>query len=360
MDGSMQSAAQEERRLPFSFSGTGKDYFGICLRTFLLAMVTLGIYDAWGTVERRRYLLGHTQLDGHGFDYHAKPWVILLARLIVVAAIIDINIFARIWPKEVALGAALGMFVLLPWLINSAWRFTLRNMSYRNLRFDFKGNYFQALWYFVLLPFLAVFALGLASPLVTRAQAQYVARHMKYGDAPFSLEMTVGGMYRVLLVAIPLLVLIGAVIGGVLGALYGSEIAALTDRPEALGELFGGLIMVVYLLMLPAFVLAAMSYRAALRNAVLCGAVLDGRHKFEGTLRPWRYGLFVLGSWIVAVLSLGFAVPWAVVRIRRYQMDHTVMIAQGDLDDFKGRERDAGDAVGAETGVMEGIVGGAF
>lgn len=356
MDGGMQPAAHEERRLPFSFSGTGKDYFGICLRTFLLALVTLGIYDAWGRVERRRYLLGHTKLDGHGFDYHAKPWVILLARLIVVAAVIDINIFSKIWPVEVAIGSAVGLVVLLPWAINSAWRFTLRNTSYRNLRFDFRGDYFQALWYFVLLPFLAVFAFGLATPLVARAQAQYVGRHMKYGEAPFSVEMAVGGMYRVLLLAI----VIVAVIIGVFGAIYGADIVALADRPEALGKMFGVYFAVAYLLMIPFFIVVGASYRAALRNAVLCGAVLDGRHRFEGTLRPWRYGLFALGTWTVAGLSLGFAIPWAVVRIRRYQMEHTAMIAQGSLDDFKGRERDAGDAVGAEIGVMEGLAGGAF
>src|SRR5690349_16157554 len=72
--------------IPFEFRATGAEYFRIWIVNLLLTIVTLGIYSAWAKVRRMRYFYGNTILDGHGFEYHAKPLQILKGRLIIVAA----------------------------------------------------------------------------------------------------------------------------------------------------------------------------------------------------------------------------------------------------------------------------------
>ena len=51
----------------------------------LLTIVTLGVFSAWAKVRTKRYFNGNTFLDGGNFDYHASPWAILLARILVLA-----------------------------------------------------------------------------------------------------------------------------------------------------------------------------------------------------------------------------------------------------------------------------------
>ncbi|MEO1140896.1 MAG: DUF898 family protein, partial [Pseudomonadota bacterium] len=65
----------------FSFKGTASEYFGIWIVNLLLSIVTLGIYTAWAKVRRLRYFYGNTWLDGHNFEYHAKPIQILIGRI---------------------------------------------------------------------------------------------------------------------------------------------------------------------------------------------------------------------------------------------------------------------------------------
>jgi uncharacterized membrane protein YjgN (DUF898 family) len=123
----------------FEFTGNAKEYFGIWIVNLFLSIITLGIYTAWAKVRRVRYFYGHTYLDGHNLEYHAKPKSILIGRIIVVGILIVMNILVSIAP----LAGVLVIFYLiaLPWVINQAIRFNARVTSYRNVRFNFKGTY---------------------------------------------------------------------------------------------------------------------------------------------------------------------------------------------------------------------------
>ena len=68
-----ERAHLRSNELPFAFNGSGKEYFGIWIVNILLSIITIGIYSAWAKVRNKRYFNGHTELDGHRFDYHASP-----------------------------------------------------------------------------------------------------------------------------------------------------------------------------------------------------------------------------------------------------------------------------------------------
>ena len=72
------STTGSEGALPFGFSGTAAEYFGIWIVNLFLTIITLGIYSAWAKVRRLRYFYGNTWLDGHNFEYHARPIQILI------------------------------------------------------------------------------------------------------------------------------------------------------------------------------------------------------------------------------------------------------------------------------------------
>ena len=143
----------------FSFSGSGREYFGIWIVNLLLSIVTIGIYTAWAKVRRLRYFYGNTWLDGHNFEYHAKPIQILIGRIVVVVVLVIFNILASISPI-LSLILIVPYLVGIPWLINKALSFNARVTSYRNVHFNFEGSYGRAFWVFVALPFIIPIVFG--------------------------------------------------------------------------------------------------------------------------------------------------------------------------------------------------------
>ena len=70
------------------FTGSGWEYFRIWVTNTALTLLTLGVFSAWATVRTRRYLYGNTWLGDSAFNYTARPWTILIGRIIVVGLLI--------------------------------------------------------------------------------------------------------------------------------------------------------------------------------------------------------------------------------------------------------------------------------
>lgn len=138
----------EERVIDFVFRGKAREYFGIWVVNVLLSIITFGIYSAWAKVRRLRYFYGNTWLDGHNFEYHAKPKQILIGRLVVTGLLIGYNILLHISPAFSVL--ALAVMFLFPWIVNKSIAFHARMTSYRNVRFGFEGSYWRAFRVFLL------------------------------------------------------------------------------------------------------------------------------------------------------------------------------------------------------------------
>ncbi|OUW19747.1 MAG: hypothetical protein CBD18_00225 [Opitutales bacterium TMED158] len=64
--------------ISFEFTGQTGEYFNIWIVNLLLSVATLGLYWPWALVRSRRYFHAHTKLDGHAFDYLAKPKNLLI------------------------------------------------------------------------------------------------------------------------------------------------------------------------------------------------------------------------------------------------------------------------------------------
>ena len=201
---------------PIIFTGTGTEYAKIYFVNLALSILTLGIYSAWAKVRNKRYFYGNTLLAQSSFEYHALPMQILKGRLLVVGLFILYNVLSGAAPAIAGI-LFLGIFAALPWLILKATQFNMRNSSYRQIRFDFKGDVGEMFGLYVILPIASMFTLWLAYPYAAYKQKHYFANRTHYGKSAFSFN---GGSkeffftyYKALLGVILFFVLLGFLIG---------------------------------------------------------------------------------------------------------------------------------------------------
>ena len=311
--------------MPFGFSGRGLEYFRIWLVNVALTILTLGVYSAWVKVRTNRYFWRHTQLDAASFDYVADPVSILKGRLLVVGFLLLWVVLSGVFPPADAFFSVL-VIALLPWAVVRSASFRARNTTYRNLRFDFRGEYRDALVAYVLLPACLPFTLGLVYPAMIRAQRAFVVGRSAYGTQPFGFQAALGDFYRLyaglfglLLVSVALALLLGASV---------SATAALV-----LGVL--------------ALLLLGARMNAALLNLVFHSTNL-GPHRFRSDLRAGELLLLYVGNTLGILLTLGLFIPWARVRTARYRLAHLALLPAGDLDAFVAGQVEAVGSLGDE------------
>lgn len=321
------AAPPDPRVVPFEFRATGSEYFRIWIVNLLLTIVTVGIYSAWAKVRRLRYFHGSTFLDGHAFDYHAEPVSILIGRLITVGGY---GLFVIISNVNPLLNVVLVPLLLagLPWVVMRSRRFHLRMTSWRGLRFGFHGDYKGALKAYVLWWLAAVFTAGILLPVFLQRRLTYLLNHSAYGSQRARFEVGVGPFYRlygvVLLQALGLLVLV-ALVAGITAGIVAASAGGLAGA--GLSSLITGAALVLL-----AVVVAAL-YQARLLNLAF-GSLQIGPHRVQCTLQGHELAPLMATNALLIVITLGLYTPWAKVALLRYQLQHTQLLAVGDLGEF--------------------------
>lgn len=169
--------------------GNGTEYAKIYFVNLALTILTFGIYSAWAKVRNKKYFYGNTIVAGSSFDYHASPIQILKGRFLIVGLFVLYNVVSGMSPI-VGMFLFWGFLAVLPWVILKATQFNMRNSSYRQIRFDFKGDVGVMFGLYVILPIAAVFTLWLAYPYVAFKQKHYYVNHTYYGTSPFFFDGT--------------------------------------------------------------------------------------------------------------------------------------------------------------------------
>ena len=344
---------------PFEFRGNAREYFGIWIVNLLLSILTLGIYTAWAKVRRLRYFYGNTFLDGHNFEYHAKPIQILIGRIIVIGFLALVNVLVNFVHPAFAL-LFVPYLMALPWLLNKAVGFNARMTSYRNVRLSFSGTYWAAFGIFVAMPFAVIFTAGILGPLASQLSSNYLGRNLKYGTARFDTNAPLGALYGNWGMTLLLTLLAAAAFGGagylIGGVISGFNTLAYTGTDTDISEMLAGATIVsaavgFYL----ALILSFLFYAAGVRNIAFGATTLEGGHRFSSTLGRLRFTFIMLTNFIVTILTLSLMRPWAVVRSWRYLADNTGLLAAGPLDGFVDQAMPEGGVAAAEYLDIEGI-----
>jgi uncharacterized membrane protein YjgN (DUF898 family) len=315
----------DRQELPFQFTGSGSEYFRIWIVNICLTLITLGIYSAWAKVRSQRYFYGNTRLEGHAFEYLASPVAILKGR-VATLFLLGTYLLSQQFLPELAL-ALFALFVLvMPWLICRALAFRRHSSRYRSIRFRFVGTYLQALKAYVMWPVLAALTLGLLFPYAVYRQKRFLVANSHYGSQPFEARFGPGDFYRIYL----------TVMGMALIALLSLVFMAIAPAVGLLAPLVLYLLIVAYI-------------SANTANRVYGGAVMAG-HCFRCNQSWLELAGIYLTNFLLILVTLGLAIPWARVRLAKYRADHLVLLPGADLNGFLAVEAERVAALGEELG----------
>lgn len=375
----------------FTFTGTGREYFGIWIVNILLTIVTLGIYSAWAKVRNNQYFYGNTYLDNASFEYTAKPMQILRGRIIAVA-VFAFYILAESFVPLLGLILALLLFLGSPWIIMKSLAFNANYSQYRGIRFVFHQSLADAAKTFLLLPILAfmpaiilfviaVFlmdgqttgeetnlaTIGLASllplvmlvlfylayPFIIYIAKRYIVSNHAYGGEDFRFRVnTPKPFFTIYLKAFALgvvaLFLFGAIVAFL--ATHGLDIASLEQGDITnLDANFIFSVIALYVIggSIYAFLIAyvkARTYNLVYQNSAIA------KHKLRGKISSVDLTLLYITNTIGIALTLGLFIPWAKVRTAKFLANNTGLQVYGDLNRFVATQSKYQDALGEELG----------
>ncbi|MDI9244287.1 YjgN family protein [Marinobacter sp. CHS3-4] len=322
-----EASADSIRQAGFQFTGNGKEYFGIWIVNILLTIVTLGIYSAWATVRNNQYFYGNTKLDDASFQYLAKPLTILKGRLIALAVFAAYVVLSNLY-VEAGLVFAVLLIPAVPWIMIKSLRFKAVNSAYRNIRFDFQGQYGQAFMVTFVWPLLNMLTLLLLTPVVIKKTHEFIANGSRYGTSEFTFHATNGHYYRFF--GKGLLIALGFGVAAFL---------ALRSNMQVVGMVIG---IIGYIAVFGYFI-------AGIANLFLNSVQLSD-HGFESELEPMQMVWIYFSNSLLVGLTLGLYTPWAKCRIAKYRASRTSMLVDGDLDQFVAAEENRTSALGQELG----------
>ena len=163
----VESAIEPSDEGNFTFSGTGWGYYKIYMVNTMLTLLTIGVYSAWAKVRTRRYFFGNTRLDGHNFDFDARPTTILISRVAIVLLLLLLSYLDTSFALLIAGIGVLSTLVLLllPFAVVRGRSFNSRHTLHRSVRFRYKILYQPTirLYGIYLLLFALAFYLGFFS-----------------------------------------------------------------------------------------------------------------------------------------------------------------------------------------------------
>jgi uncharacterized membrane protein YjgN (DUF898 family) len=326
------------RTISFEFAGDTFEYFRIWIVNVFLTLVTLGIYSAWAKVRTKRYFYANTSVDGSPFEYLAQPGSILRGRLVVAGVVIIVAIMAytvvgyQFW-------LFLGFLLAWPWLTVTALRFNARNSTYRNIRFGFQGTTAQALATYFKGYLIVLLTLGIGYYYFAWLRHRFRVDNSRFGTSVFSFQLAKPvGYFSAYFAASFFAGLVGIV------ATFISSPLMATVSPNS--------IIAAMLQSLPGIIIALFYYayiKVRFTNILFNHSRLAG-HTFSSTLEVLPLFAIYLTNLLAIVLSVGFLIPWAMIRTARYRADKLKLTASGDLTEFIGSQEEDISAFGEEAG----------
>jgi uncharacterized membrane protein YjgN (DUF898 family) len=330
------------------FTGSGAEYFGIWIVNLLLTIVTIGVYSAWAKVRRLQYFYRHTELAGSSFDFHGSPIKILIGRLVALVMLIAYDYTVRIqsvWTLVVVGGIAL----IMPWLLRNSLRFRLYNTSWRGVRFHFRGTVARAYRVFLLYGILSFITIYIMAPFMHQRVKAYQHNNTWFGQTQCSFHARAGQFYKIYLLLLASLVAFGMIAG--FSGIFGAFVAASEAQKhggrvnpyavlKALVMLYGILLVVV--------VSIGPVFRALIANLIWSNTRV-GEHRSECNIPPLGLIWITFSNLVLVALTLGLFIPWASVRMAKFQLEAVRLVPAGDLQQFVDAEPDQVGAVGEEA-----------
>jgi uncharacterized membrane protein YjgN (DUF898 family) len=336
---------------PLRFNGNGAEYFGIWIVNLLLTIVTLGIYSAWAKVRRLQYFYRHTELAESSFDFHGSPIRILIGRLIALAMLLAYNVSVRLQSRMIFV-VLLALAVVMPWLLRNSFRFRLYNTSWRGTRFHFRGSVGGSYRVFLLNGFLTLITLYMMAPFMHQRLKQYQHENSWLGRTQCSFHARAGQFY-----AIYLLLLVAMVGFFFLISVTGISHAFVTvaQMQKQGGHVDTSLVFRTFLILYGTLILVGLVvgpiFHALVTNLIWSNTRI-GEHRIECRMSAPALIWITVSNFILVIFTLGLFIPWAAVRLAKFQLESVRLLPASDLQEFEAAEPENIGAVGEEAATV--------
>ena len=347
----------------FDFTGNTSEYFRIWIVNLLLSIVTLGFYWPWAMVRTRRYFYSNTRLDGHSFDYLAKPKNLLIGYLIVLI-FFGISQLAGIFNPLFVYPVILVYGLAAPWMIYKAFRFRAKNTAYRNVRFKFCGSLGDSYVTFLAWAALVPFTFGFILPYWEMKKKEYFFDNLQFGKTFFNFKPKAAEYYKYYLLFFAVgmglyFILIFLVFGA--AAIFGAT--ADTANPDVFSEeSMTALMIAAAVVGYAVLILIGVVFQAGLWLLIFNYNLTVwnlGKFGFQSKMKFAKYVGIAVGNVFASIFSLGLLIPWAKIRITKYKMENLYVMAPGGQlgEHFEAEMEDEGAFGEAATDFMDFEVG---
>jgi uncharacterized membrane protein YjgN (DUF898 family) len=277
------------------FHGTGGSLFGIQMVNAFLTIITLGIYHFWGKVRVRNYLMSQTEFEGDRFAYHGTGKELLIGFLKAAVVFGSFYLLLNAIPYLAGTVAKVAAFVLaysllltfIPVAMVGSRRYRLSRVSWRGVRFSFRGEMVDFIKIFLKGTLLTVITLGFYTPIFDVKRYAFMASHSYFGNQKFEFDGQ--GM-----------------------------------------DLFGSYILAA-LLTLPTLGLYWFWFMAK-KQRYLWDHTTIGAARFHSTVTGGALLLLSLGNLFLLIFTLGLGWPWIMARNIRFAFTYLTLEGPLDLD----------------------------
>jgi uncharacterized membrane protein YjgN (DUF898 family) len=196
-----RSHAQGREREPTnraSFHGTAGSIFGIYTINIFWTILTLGIYRFWGKVKVQRYLASQTEFEGDRFAYHGRGEELLIGFLKVLVVfgipyvllniVQDLQSVAAIIHIVATILSISLSFVFVAVATVGARRYRLSRISWRGIRFSFRGRALEFLKLLSKGSLLTFLTFGLYFPTFVITRHRFLISHSYFGNQKFDFD----------------------------------------------------------------------------------------------------------------------------------------------------------------------------
>lgn len=381
-----------------SFEGSGFEYFKIWIVNILLTVITVGLYYPWAKVRNRRYFYANTRFEDRSFEYHATGKQLFFGYLIAMALFIAFAVAQQISPIASGVGFVIFIFAL-PWIIWRSLKFNLRMTSFSNVRFSFEGGLGNAYINFMLLPvvfFLILYGIPIAAAIIMPAVAtagvstslglligfclvvipvvafllfayikmrnsHYSVNNSRYGQGQFSTRVETATFAKIALktigIAILSIIVLALILGAIVTATIGVNGALAIQQgmsdPDQIGSVMGSLLLIITPLYIGFIAIGifiqAYSYTRQ-RTYLLENSSLDSHITFASTLTARSLTWVMISNFLMVILTLGLAMPWASVRLARVIIENTHLHSEAGFDQYFTAKQEEQSSLGEQIG----------
>lgn len=190
----------------------GTTLFAMRVLNLLLALLTLGVYSFWGKAKVRRYVLGQIEYLGDRFAFHGHGRELFFGWLRALPALGFVFLFPNIlplaWQSQYSmLVAQLAVFALifLLWPIArvGAYRYRITRMSWRGIRFSYRGSALRYLRVTLAGQLLNGLTGGLYNPFLEMRRERLLTGDTWFGTARFQFTGKGSDLFAAWLFALP-------------------------------------------------------------------------------------------------------------------------------------------------------------